>query len=1725
MMITPISPLKKSTHLMLGADHYGSRISNWLPALSENMMNKIFSAVAAAGLLTYLPPAQADIDIAQTPIFVSAAVPPLNMLVMGRDHKLYYEAYNDASDLNGDGKLDIGYKGYLLPAQGGIDYYGYFNSKVCYTHDGSKFVPAVLGTGSNGKECSGKWSGDFLNYVATARIDALRKVLYGGYRSTDSTTETVLQASYIPQDAHSWGKEYTSVAINGYNINLYTPLSLPATGLNHLFAVTSTTENTAPNLRVLNDSAFRIWNWVSKERTVADSTCVNSSGSTVACSTAGSASGAWAEVPASALSGLTVSTWKDSIANPANNADMNTLFSATNNTSSKFCGTASTTLVRSSGTSNSNPFVPGAKSCTQDNYHSLIEGTLTVPTTGTYSFAVDGDDAVDVTINGALVASWYGGHGASNSAASLDSHSGTVYLTAGQSHTIKFRHEEGAGGDGWNLYFKSPSSVTSNMTDYSIRVATCTAGPSGATDTTLQETSCKGYPSGSYKPTGILHDYGQTNRMYFGLLSGSYAKNMSGGILRSNIQSFTNELNLTTGQFSGTSGIVDTINKLRTYDFGYSSHVYGCGFITSRRMTQTDTCYMWGNPIGEMMYEATRYFAGATTPTLLYDYSTTSGPDVTLALPKPDWTPPYSAVSNGREAYPGCSVPAMTVISDINPSYDFKLPGGTASWQTENGGTAFSNSDDPTAIRGLNVSTEVDAIWTAEGTASRNIFIGESNGVSDDAPTAKTVTNLSTVRGLAPEEPTKSGTYYSAGVSRFAAQHNIGGDKKLLTYSVALASPLPKIEFPVGNNRTVTVVPFAKSVQNSSYKPTNQIVDFYVAEIANTDSNNTNITVNGGRPYAKFRINYEDVEQGADHDMDAIALYTLSLNTAGTLDIRLDSEYAAGGAVQNMGYIISGTTNDGIFLEICDLAGNSTTACDSPGVYFYGLNTPPGRNPGYCASRASDTECKTLPITTTRTFTGSNTSSASLLNDPLWYAAKYGNTSPTWDADLNGVPDNYFLVTNALTLKAQLDKAFGDLSQKNNSVSRPAAARAPVPHSTDTLQAIYRTEFEVESWSGDLIKETYSATGEVTEIWKASDNVPASRNIKMSNTAGTALVDFNWSNLAGRSFNGVGLQTALNLNPATTLNDSSGQARVAFVRGESCASLTGCSTFRTKNKKIGDIIGSSPVVVKGAQYLSYMADRVDGAAGDYSTFKTTQAARRGQIYVGANDGMLHAFNETNGAETLAFIPTAVIRDLNRLPAADYTSQSSDNHHYYVDGAISATDVYFGGAWHTVLVGALGAGGKEVFALDVTDPDNVSLLWEFTSDSISSGICDTNSGCVTTALCTASNNCTSDLGFSLAAPVTARLHNGKWSVVIANGYNSANNGTGKAVLFVLNIQDGTLVKRLDAQGETAANGLSSPKLADNNSDGVADYAYAGDLQGNMWRFDLIGTSATTTPFARTNDGDSLADEFRVGFSGTALYQARTGDGAPTKQSITSAPSLIRHPTRLGYIVAFGTGRYLGVTDKVSPYQMQTLYGIWDRQTLGQAASTTPTLNRTNLQQQTITSALSITFGTGSTAITRNVRTLSNTAVAWFSDTNSAGKYGWYLDLSTTTTSAGERIVDDMSKRGDVLIINTRTPNSDPCESGVDGRYYGIDPATGGRTSFKVFDLNGDGKIDTLDSLVSAVDSSAGGTIITDGAGGPLDKPCLRGSDGKCTTIDQGPNSSGRQNWRVVPQDEE
>ena len=592
----------------------------------------------------------AELDLTDTPLFVNTAAPPLVMLTMGRNHKLYYEAYGDTSDLDGDGDLDIRYN----PTE--IDYYGYFDSLTCYEWDSlnNRFEPESRTTIANVKRCSGnnEWSGDYLNYLTTSRMDALRKVLYGGKRDVDTDTDTVLAGAFIPQDAHSWGKEYTSVAVDGFDIEDYTPLNRPTSGNRHFFAVTSTSDGAIPVLRQLLNRSERIWNWLSKERPVAGN--------------------------------------------------------------------------------------------------------------------------------------------------EIDTAAGTV-----------------------------------TPTDRAIRVQVCKTG--------ILEANCRLYGT-SRKPIGLLQENGENDSIRFGLLTGSYKKNTSGGVLRKNVGSITDEINASTGQFTATNGIINTLDHLRIVDFNYGSgnwH-YDPGWpdawIVDRPINE-DELHNWGNPIGEMMYEGLRYFMGKSGPTPDFAISTTDTPDATLGLPVATWVDPYSGASSA----PRCAKAVQLVISDINPSFDTdKVPGSYFS--------AFTGD-----VTGLNCQTRADTITSHEGDIAGTLrFIGESETDQDKTPDPKTVNSLGTIRGLAPEEPTKLGGYYSASISYFGHTEDIRPDlgpypsgsnpnqqQTMDTMAVALASPLPEININAGGN-TITLVPFAKSpgwegnsnidAAEGEFQPTNQIVDFLCRE-------------------------------------------------------------------------------------------------------------------------------------------------------------------------------------------------------------------------------------------------------------------------------------------------------------------------------------------------------------------------------------------------------------------------------------------------------------------------------------------------------------------------------------------------------------------------------------------------------------------------------------------------------------------------------------------------------------------------------------------------------------------------------------------------------------------------------------------------------------------------------------------------------------------------------
>ncbi|HFN5130717.1 TPA: pilus assembly protein [Pseudomonas aeruginosa] len=704
------------------------------------------------------------------------------------------------------------------------------------------------------------------------------------------------------------------------------------------------------------------------------------------------------------------------------------------------------------------------------------------------------------------------------------------------------------------------------------------------------------------------------------------------------------------------------------------------------------------------------------------------------------------------------------------------------------------------------------------------------------------------------------------------------------------------------------------------------------------------------------------------------------------------------------------------------------------------------------------------------------------------------NVYDLWHAAVNSRGE-FFSADSPDQLVAAFQDILNRISGKDLPASRPAISSSLQEDDTgDKLTRFaYQTSFASDkNWAGDLTRYSLTTQDKATvqtKLWSAQsilDAMPnggAGRKIMMAGSGTSGLKEFTWGSLSADQ------QRQLNRDPdRNDVADTKGQDRVAFLRGD--RSKENSDNFRTRNSILGDIINSSPATVGKAQYLTYLAQPIE-PSGNYSTFAEAQKTRAPRVYVGANDGMLHGF-DTDGNETFAFIPSAVFEKLHKLTARGYQGGA---HQFYVDGSPVVADAFFGGAWHTVLIGSLRAGGKGLFALDVTDPANIKLLWEIGVDQ------------------------EPDLGYSFPKPTVARLHNGKWAVVTGNGYSSLND---KAALLIIDLETGAITRKLEVTGRTGVpNGLSSPRLADNNSDGVADYAYAGDLQGNLWRFDLIaGKVNQDDPFSRANDGPAVASSFRVSFGGQPLYSAV--DSAGAAQAITAAPSLVRHPTRKGYIVIFGTGKYFENSDaRADTSRAQTLYGIWDQQTKGEAAGSTPRLTRGNLQQQTLDLQADSTFA--STA--RTIRIASQNPVNWLNNDGSTKQSGWYLDFMVNGTLKGEMLIEDMIAIGQVVLLQTITPNDDPCADGASNWTYGLDPYTGGRTSFTVFDLARQGVVDSKSDYsynkqnvaVSGTEQKGLGglTLSTNEQGNP--EVC---SSGECLTVNPGPNTRGRQNWRPI-----
>lgn len=561
----------------------------------------------------------------------------------------------------------------------------------------------------------------------------------------------------------------------------------------------------------------------------------------------------------------------------------------------------------------------------------------------------------------------------------------------------------------------------------------------------------------------------------------------------------------------------------------------------------------------------------------------------------------------------------------------------------------------------------------------------------------------------------------------------------------------------------------------------------------------------------------------------------------------------------------------------------------------------------------------------------------------------------------------------------------------------PALAISGFNLSTGT-QAAYQTWFDPTVWRGDVVAYSIAANGAIdaaSRQWYASERIKlqnwdTGRRIVTRN--GAASVPFRWGNLSAAQQSSLGDATTGPKVLNFVRGDQSNEKQFMDVAGDGTVTILSGSVsgiFRARANVLGDIIHGRPLHV-GAPQGDFNFD-------DYAAFKSANAARPGIVYVGANDGMLHAFSAATGDEVFAYVPSMLLGSLKNLGTDPYA------HTYFVDGGLAAGDVTVGGSWRTVLVGGLGAGGKGLFGLNVTsaaaadeETAKTKIMWEITNAS--AGF--------------------TDLGFTYGDPIIVRLNTGAWAAVVGNGYN--NGGSGKSVLYVIDIASGALIKSLAVGSGTAGNpgGLSSPTAIDVNSDGKADFVYAGDVDGNLWKFDLRNASAVnwTAPAA-------------------PLFAA----GMP----IIGAPDIAGHPLG-GFMVYFGTGRLFTKTHGEDKLVQNYAYGIWDG---------APTAN-TLLLDQTLTPA---NFGS------QPVRVSSAKQVNWKG--SSPLHKGW-----RTALPAGEHILTTGFVRDGRYHFTSVNPSLlNPTAPHGANWLNELDYLNGGTDGTLVFDLNGDGRLNDTDRV--------------------------------------------------------
>ncbi|MCB1672760.1 MAG: PilC/PilY family type IV pilus protein [Gammaproteobacteria bacterium] len=817
---------------------------------------------------------------------------------------------------------------------------------------------------------------------------------------------------------------------------------------------------------------------------------------------------------------------------------------------------------------------------------------------------------------------------------------------------------------------------------------------------------------------------------------------------------------------------------------------------------------------------------------------------------------------------------------------------------------------------------------------------------------------------------------------------------------------------------------------------------------------------------------------------------------------------------------ISDEDGDGINDTVADVAR-----------YFYEKDLSP--LPNQVATTILDDNNKQHMVTFTVAFGVSgdlvDTDNDNYPNPPLAENGDWGNPFSTEPEKIDDLWHAAFNSKGYFVSAKSPEEVINALAVALSEIADRVGSSASVATNTGSLKAgsaIFQARFDSSDWRGELLKYDINPDGSIQPEpeWDAGDILDA-----QNFNTGRELITWNpeIDVIPGGSPEGKGIpfrfpsdysspNTSSELSTQqienlfanapysiTTTNSAEraenqdfGEDILNYLRGDTANQSIGRG-FRHRNSVMGDIVNSDPKYVgpPGFRYPDSMESNV------YSDFADSWENRQGVVYVGGNDGILHAFSSETGAELMGFVPNAVYQNLAELATNDYI------HRYFVDGSPNVVDAYFAGmldpvtsasgTWRTVLAGGLGAGGQAIYALDVTDPGTFDesnagdiILWEFDDSD------------------------DQDLGYTFGKPQIAKMADGSWVAVFGNGYNNTesdghSSSTGHGVIYIVDIQDGSILKKLDTQAGSSStpNGIATPLLIDENADYVVDYIYAGDLEGNLWKVDVTSSSPASWDFHSYSSG---APE--------PLFNTASG------QPITTQPQAAFHPDKLGgFMIYFGTGKYFEIDDNESFGQTtQAFYGIWDKNQSGYDH-----VSSSDLLVQTIQDQHVEYFDTDDDGVDDReylLRDMSDNEIDW--DVHK----GFKLQLQpqkiegiANSSNFGERQVSNAIVRGGRIIFSTLLPSQLECEYGGMSFLMELDYRDGGKLPYPAFDLNGDGSYTEEDTDASGRASTVGimptVSIMYDGS---EDVAYASGASGDIDVIELniGSQGYGRQSWRKV-----